>query len=317
MIISASRRTDIPSYYSGWFFNRIKAGYVYVRNPMNPHRISKVSLSPDLVDGIVFWTKNPAPMLERLEELRDYTYYFQFTLNPYGADVEKNLPSKDDVVIPAFRRLCDLIGKERVVWRYDPILLSEKYTIQYHIRHFRRLCGELADCTEKCTISFIDMYRNIRRSISALGIGGVSEDQMEELAEAFSEIAKEHGIYIDTCAEEADLGRLGVEHAACIDRRRLDRIGGYKLDIKKDPNQRTACGCVSSIDIGAYNTCRNGCVYCYANFNRTIVLDCCSRHDPSAPLLCGQVCAEDIIKPREMKTCRDDQLSLDISSAQI
>lgn len=312
MIISASRRTDIPSYYSEWFFNRIRAGYVYVRNPMNPHRISEVSLSPALVDGIVFWTKNPAPMLDRLEELRDYVYYFQFTLTPYEDDVERNIPSKDKVVIPAFRRLSRLIGRERVVWRYDPILLSHKYSMRCHVAHFRRLCGELAGYTEKCTISFIDMYKNIRRSISSLGISGLTANQMEELAGDFSEIAKNHGIYIDTCAEEVDLSRIGAGHASCIDRKRLERIGGCKLDVKKDLNQRAACGCVSSIDIGAYNTCQNGCVYCYANFNRTIVLDCCNRHDPLAPLLFGQVSAEDIVKPRDMRSCREEQLSFDI-----
>lgn len=158
MIISVSRRTDIPSYYSEWLFNRLNAGYAYVRNPMNPHRISEVSLSPDVVDGIVFWTKNPTPMLNRLHELQDYTYYFQFTLTPYGADVEKNIPSKNDIVIPTFQKLSSMIGKERVVWRYDPILLNDKYTMQYHMKYFRVLCDKLADHTEKCTISFLDLF---------------------------------------------------------------------------------------------------------------------------------------------------------------
>ena len=167
MIISVSRRTDIPSYYSEWLFNRLNAGYAYVRNPMNPHRISEVSLSPDVVDGIVFWTKNPTPMLNRLHELQDYTYYFQFTLTPYGADVEKNIPSKNDIVIPTFQKLSSMIGKERVVWRYDPILLNDKYTMQYHMKYFRVLCDKLADHTEKCTISFLDLYKNIQRSISS------------------------------------------------------------------------------------------------------------------------------------------------------
>ena len=310
MIISASRRTDIPSYYSEWFFNRIKAGYVYVRNPMNPHRISEVSLSPDVVDGIVFWTKNPAPMLDRLDELKDYTYYFQFTLNPYGSDVEQNVPSKNEVVIPAFQKLSSAIGKERVVWRYDPVLLSEQYTLEYHVNCFRLLCDRLSDYTEKCTISFIDMYKNIHRRMSSLGILALSHDQIEELAGRFSEIAGEHGLSIDTCAEEIDLSKFGINHAGCIDARRLERIGNYKLDIERDPNQRAACGCAASIDIGAYNTCRNGCVYCYANFNQTLVNDCCGKHNAGAPLLCGEVSADDVIKPRVMKSCKNGQMSL-------
>lgn len=310
MIISASRRTDIPSYYSDWFFNRLKAGYVYVRNPMNPHRISEVSLSPDVVDGIVFWTKNPTPMLNRLNELKDYTYYFQFTLTPYGADIEKNIPSKNDIVIPAFQKLSSMIGKERVVWRYDPILLNEKYTLQFHIQAFRLLCDKLANYTEKCTISFIDLYKNMQRNIAPLGIRALSHGQILELTGHFSEIAKDYGIYIDTCAEEMDLSKWGVKHASCIDGHRLERLGNYKLDIVKDKNQRAACSCVSSIDIGAYNTCKHGCIYCYANFNARLVNDCCGRHDPSASLLFGEVSADDIIKPREMKSYINGQMSL-------
>ncbi len=310
MIISASRRTDIPSYYSEWFFNRLKAGYVYVRNPMNPHRISEVSLSPDVVDGIVFWTKNPTPMLDRLYELRYYTYYFQFTLTPYGVDVEKNLPSKNDLIIPAFQKLSSCIGKERVVWRYDPILLNDKYTVQYHKEYFRMFCDRLADYTEKCTISFLDLYKNIQRSITPLGIRPPSFEEAVELAACFAEIAKEHGIYIDTCAENMELNKYGIGHASCIDRRRFERIGKYMLDVERDKNQRAACGCVSSIDLGAYNTCKNGCVYCYANFNHTLVNDCCCKHDPTSPLLFGKVSEEDIIKPRDMKSLRDCQLKL-------
>lgn len=310
MIISASRRTDIPSYYSEWFFNRLKDGYAYVRNPMNPHRISEVSLSPDVVDGIVFWTKNPIPMLNRLNELQDYTYYFQFTLTSYGRDIEKNVPSKNDNIIPTFQKLSSQIGKERVVWRYDPILFNDKYTMSYHKKYFRVLCDKLSDYTEKCTISFLDLYKNIQRRIAPLGIHALTSRQAEEVTGCFSEIAKEHNIDIDTCAEEIDLSKFGVGHASCIDGNRFERIGMYKLDIGQDKNQRVACGCVASIDIGTYHTCKNGCVYCYANFNHTLVNDCCKKHNPTSPLLYGEVTAEDIVKPREMKSFRDDQMSL-------
>ena len=310
MIISASRRTDIPTYYSEWFFNRIKAGYAYVRNPLNPHRISEVSLSPDVVDGIVFWTKNPIPMLDRLDELRDYTYYFQFTLTPYGTDVEKNVPSKNDIIIPAFQKLSSKIGKERIVWRYDPILLSDKYTLQYHVKAFRVLCDRLADYTEKCTISFLDLYKNVQGSIAPLGIRSLTSEQAEYVAGYFYEIAKQHGIYIDTCAEDIDLSKYGIGHASCIDRHRLEHIGNYRLDVERDKNQRAACGCVSSIDLGAYNTCRNGCIYCYANYNQALVSNCCGKHDSTSPLLYGEVTAEDIIKPREVKCFRDGQMNL-------
>lgn len=180
MIISASRRTDIPTYYSDWFLKRIKAGYVYVRNPMNPHQVSQINLSPEVVDGIVFWTKNPTPMLDRLVELNDYMYYFQFTLNSYGVDVEENIPNKSKVVIPAFQRLSDSIGPDRVIWRYDPIFLSKVYTVDYHIRYFEELAKRLFPYTKKCTISFLDLYRNTEQNIIMVPLSRPRSEKMHE-----------------------------------------------------------------------------------------------------------------------------------------
>lgn len=310
MIISASRRTDIPSYYSEWFYNRIKKGYVYVRNPMNYHHISKISLSPDVVDGIVFWTKNPAPMLARLNELDAYTYYFQFTLNSYGTDIETNVPSKNDIVIPTFQKLSSRIGKERVVWRYDPILFNEKYTMEYHVKYFRLLADKLSDYTEKCTVSFLDFYKNTQRNIAPLGIIPPSPGQVDEIMGLFSAIAKERGIYIDTCAEEVELDKFGIGHARCIDKERFERIGNYRLDVEKDKNQRAICGCMASIDIGTYNTCKNGCLYCYANYSQKTVAANNSLHDPNSPLLFGEVLDDDVIKERNMHSCRECQMSM-------
>ena len=310
MIISASRRTDIPALYADWFFRRIREGYVYVRNPMNPRRVSEISLSPDVVDGIVFWTKNPTPMLDRLDALREYPFYFQFTLTPYGCDVERNVPSKNDVLIPAFLTLSSRIGKERVVWRYDPILFSEKYSLEYHKKYFRLLCSRLAAYTEKCTVSFLDIYKNIRRSTDSLGLRPPTDGERDELAGYLGEIAAVHGLTMDTCAEEADLSRYGIGHASCIDAARLERISGVRLDIGRDKNQRPACGCASAMDIGAYNTCTNGCAYCYANYSSSLMRYACSRYDPASPLLCGEITSEDVITPREMKSLRAVQTSI-------
>lgn len=310
MIISASRRTDIPNYYSEWFFNRIKEGFVYVRNPMNIHRISKVALTPDVVDGIVFWTKNPLPMMDRLNELSDYTYYFQFTLNAYGKDVEPNVPSKNDVIIPAFQKLSEKIGKERVIWRYDPIFFSKKYTFDYHVRYFKLLTDRLKDYTEKCTVSFLDFYRKTQKNAADLGIITPTTEQKKALMQLLSEIAKDAGIYIDTCAEDIDLSKFGIKHAHCVDKERFERLLNYRLSVEKDKNQRPECGCVSSIDIGAYNTCKNGCLYCYADFNKAAVSKNCAQHDPKSPLLFGTVTDEDVIKIRDVKSCRNCQLNL-------
>lgn len=304
MIISASRRTDIPSYYSEWLFNRLKEEYVLVRNPMNPHQVSRISLSPEVVDGIVFWTKNPAPMLENLGALEKYPYYFQFTLNAYGQDAETGLLSKDKELIPTFCRLSEEIGRERVVWRYDPVFLNEKYTVEYHCRYFDALASRLAPYTEKCIISFLDLYRNIKNNIKPLNIQPPTVNQQYELMESFARSAQKYGISLDTCAEENDFGELGVRHAHCIDKERLEKIGGFRLDIDGDKNQRKLCGCAMAIDIGAYNTCLNGCVYCYANHSRTSLNRNLSQHNPESPLLFGEINEGDTVKERIVKSFR-------------
>lgn len=312
MIISASRRTDIPTYYSDWFLNRVKDGYVYVRNPMNAHQISEISLSPEVVDGIVFWTKNPVPMLDKLSLLSNYTYYFQFTLNSYGVDVERNIPSKEKVIIPAFQKLSDMIGPERVIWRYDPIFLSETYTADYHIRFFEKLAKRLSPFTKKCTISFLDFYRNTKNNIAPLAPSAFPQSEQERIAKRIAEIAHSYGLCVDTCAEGIDLNQYGIEHARCIDDRLLSQLIQCPLNVKKDKNQRLECGCIESLDIGAYNTCHNGCRYCYANYSDKAVSTNGEKHNPNSPLLIGAVGPEDKITKREMFSCKTGQLRFDI-----
>lgn len=310
MIISASRRTDIPSYYSEWMINRLKEKYVLVRNPMNIHQVSKIDLSPSVVDAIVFWTKNPTLMLPYLDQIKDYTYYFQFTLTAYGPDVEKNLPSKNKIIIPTFQRLSREIGKERIIWRYDPIFFNEQYSMEYHCKYFEVLASKLSDYTEKCTVSFMDMYRNTERNVRGLSIVKDTYEMQVELLQRFVEIAKKYGLYIDTCAEIGNFHNIGVEHAHCIDRERIERIGGFKLNVDKDRNQRAECGCVASIDIGTYNTCNNGCLYCYANYSSKTVEKNFGMHSPDSPLLFGEIDDTDVIKERKVKSLIDNQMSL-------
>lgn len=310
MIISTSRRTDIPSYYSEWFSNRIKEKYVLVRNPMNYHQVSRIDLSPEVVDCIVFWTKNPIPMIPKLERLQNYHYYFQFTLTGYGQDVERNLPSKKMILLPVFQRLSKEIGREKVVWRYDPIFFSEKYSMEYHCRCFAELAEELAGYTEKCTVSFMDAYKNTERNIKALNYVNDTYAMQTDLLQRFVEIANRNGLYIDTCAEAGDFEKLGVKHAHCIDKERIERIIGCKMNVDKDPNQRAECGCVSSIDIGAYNTCKNGCLYCYANYMADSVEKNFGAHNPKSPLLIGEITEADTIKERKVKSLKELQLNL-------
>lgn len=307
MILSVSRRTDIPSYYSEWFFNRIKEGFLYVRNPMNPQQVSRIELSPEVVDCIVFWTKNPEPMLARMDELKEYRYYFQFTLTSYGRDIEANVPHKRECMIPIFQRLSDKIGAEKIVWRYDPILLTDKYTIEYHCRAFEQIANSLRGYTKRCVISFVDSYAKIHKSMRAVNARLLTEDEMRLLAKSFSQIARDNGMEIDTCAEQIDLSEYGIGHSSCIDKGLIEEIIGSPITVKKDKNQRAECGCVESIDVGTYNTCKNGCRYCYANYSMESVMTNAKKYDVNSALLCGIIHDEDKITVRKVSSLRDER----------
>ena len=310
MILSVSRSTDIPSYYSEWFFNRIKEGYLYVRNPLNAHQVSKIKITPDVVDCIVFWTKNPGPMLERLDELKEYPFYFQFTLTCYGKDVEENVPHKKEIMIPVFQELSEKIGAKRVVWRYDPILFNDTYTKEYHLKAFEQIAGALKGYTEKCVISFVDDYAKISKNMAALNIRQPSKDELIEFAKELSRIAGENGMQIASCAETIDLEECGIEHNSCIDKKLVEEIIGCKIKTSKDKNQRKECGCVESMEVGTYNTCLNGCKYCYANYSKESVVGNYKAYDVNSPILCGQLMEGDKVTERAVKSIREEQISL-------
>lgn len=310
MILSVSRRTDIPCFYSDWFFNRLKEGFLYVRNPMNPHQISKIELSPELVDCIVFWTKNPKPMLERINELKDYPFYFQFTLTGYGRDIEHNVPHKKEKMLPIFQQLSAEIGAERVIWRYDPILFTPKYTPEYHVKAFRQIAESLNGYTKCCVVSFVDTYMKLQKNLDMIQLQNPSEEERKHFAGRLSEIARENNMAITACAEELDLRECGILPGCCIDRKLVEQIIGCQIKAQKDKNQRGECGCVESIDIGTYNTCKNGCIYCYANYSAESVIRNCQSYDVNAPLLCGSVQERDMITLRKVKSLKNRQLSL-------
>ena len=269
MIISASRRTDIPAFYADWFMRRIREGCFYVRNAPLIQKSSsrydravlKCNFTPDAIECIVFWTKNAAPLIPYLNELSDrgYSYYFQFTVTPYGSEVEPNIPPKEEIV-ETFINLSEMIGKEKVILRYDPIFISDKYTRSFHLKAFRRLLERLHKHTEKCKISFVDMYAKVTMNMAPLKPHDIDITMKYEIAQDLSSIAGEYGVTIESCAEN-----LGLTHGKCIDDELIARIAGNKYQIPKDPTQRKLCGCVQSLDIGEYNTCLHGCKYCYAN----------------------------------------------------
>lgn len=302
MIVSASRRTDIPAFYSDWFFNRISDGYVMVRNPMNIHQVSRISLSPNVVDCIVFWTKNAERMLNRLHLLTTYNFYFQFTITPYGQNLEPNVPPKEEAILQ-FRTLSQLIGKSRVIWRYDPILLTSDIDFLYHDHYFRYIASNLAGFTSRCVISFIDLYKKCSRNLLGLKIENLTQKDMRNIAKSLSNIASEYNMQIVSCAEDINLSEIGIEHGKCIDDKLISEISGQELDIQKDKSQRRECGCVASVDIGAYNTCSHGCLYCYANFDSNIVKRNLSQHRIDSPLISGVVGPKDKVIDKEVLSC--------------
>ncbi len=303
MIISASRRTDIPAFYPEWFYNRIKEGFVYVRNPMNFHQVSKILLTSDVVDCIVFWTKNPAAMLPRLHEIDPFHYYFQFTINPYNQQMEVLVPRKAGV-IETFKKLSDRIGSDRVIWRYDPILLSETIDIYYHTQSFEAIARRLSSYTNRCMISFIDMYKKTERNMRGTTIRSLTEKEILTVSKRIVDIAKTYNIEIQSCSEEIDLQPFGIKQGKCIDNEIIEKMTGYPLLSRKDKNQRAACHCIESIDIGEYDSCPHNCLYCYANNNKKVVMEKVLRHNPSSPLLIGHITEKDIIKKRTVLSLR-------------
>jgi len=267
MFLSVSRRTDIPAFYSEWFMNRIRAGFYYVRNPMNCNQVSNVPITPDVVDCIIFWTKNPRPLLPYLDELNEkgYKYYFTYTLTGYGKDLEPNIASEAER-IATFQELSRDIGKEKVIWRYDPIIYTEQYDLSYHVRKFEQLIDKLAPYTEKCVFSFVDMYRKIQQQMRDIKVMPLSDSIKDAMARSFSELAKHYGITLATCAEGIDLAKYGIVHNRCIDPDLIERIIGYKVKSEQGSDRKgTACGCAKCDEMGTFDTCLHGCKYCYAN----------------------------------------------------
>lgn len=301
MILSVSRRTDIPAFYSEWFYQRVQEGFVCVRNPVNAHQISRIKISPEVVDCIVFWTKNPAPMMDKLEHLRGYDYYFQFTVNGYGREVEPYVPELS-VRLETFIRLSEKIGRERMVWRYDPILFSDQYTPEIHLKSFEKIASVLRKYTEKCIFSFVDVYPsknggNLRRLNSCR----LSSEELDRFAEELSHIGKQNGLVLATCAENVNLVKYGIAHNSCIDKGLIERITDSLLSVGSD-GQREHCRCVKCDDIGAYGTCPHGCIYCYANIRSNITSDRLKACDIHSPLLCDNIKETDRIIERPVKS---------------
>lgn len=298
MIISASRRTDIAAFYSRWFMNRVRAGYCTVPNPVNLNQVSRVSLRPEDVDVIVFWTRNAAPLLQHLPELdrRGFRYYFLYTLMDNRGGIDGSSPPPG-VAIRAMRRLAEVVSPDRLIWRYDPILFTGQMDAAYHAAAFSRLAAELTGSTRRCMVSIVRRYAKLRGRLELLARNGHEvvdtppggRAELDELLSDMARAARQAGIDILSCAEERDLTHLGIRPGKCIDDLYMERIFGLtRVSHTKDPGQRAACGCVVSRDIGMYDTCTFGCVYCYATTSLDQARRAHEDHDPESPSLAGR-----------------------------
>ncbi len=263
MIISASRRTDIPAFFPQWFSKCLSEGFAEVANPFNPSQIRKISLLPEEVDGFVFWTKYPLPFFSCLNTLDQYgfEYYFQFTLTPYPEVVEPGVPNKT-AVTRIFKRLSDRLGPARIFWRYDPVLLSPVFTSGYHLREFENLCRQLEGYTLKVIVSFFQPYRKCLKKAINLEIYDPDHHVKELLLQQLSAIAASFGLHLMVCADPVDY--TGISKSKCIDNELFHSSEGG-IPYARDRHQRGSCQCHESVDIGSYATCRFGCLYCYAS----------------------------------------------------
>ena len=309
MIINTGMRTDIPAFYSTWLLNRIKEGYVYVRNPYYRNQVTKYSLSPDVVDCLAFCTKNPHPLIIHLKELDKYKQYWFVTITPYGKDIEPNVPDKKQI-IEDFKILSNHIGVDSVALRYDPIIINDKFDVNMHIKCFERLISQLKGYTHDCTISFLNLYKKVKRNASDLQTPTVEEQK--EIAKAFSKIGKENNIIVHACCEKEFLKDYGLDVTGCMSQEIVEKAIGSHLNVPKtNISKREQCNCLMGNDIGAYNTCPHFCKYCYANANKELVKENIKKHIQISPFLIGEEEPDDIIYEAKQKSwiSLSDQIS--------
>lgn len=294
MILNVSGRTDIVAFYTDWFMNRYHEGFVDVRNPFNHNLVSRIDFSD--VDAILFCTKNPIPILNKINEINK-PIIFHVTLTPYKKDIEPNVPPKGEIV-EAIKKLSKIIGKDNLVIRYDPIFISAKYTLDYHIKAFENLCSLLDGYVSKILISFLDDYKNVRKNEKVLNFKELEESDYKAIGENFSISALKHHMIVHTCFEDRNLTEYGFSKDECLSHELAYKLTGkvYKKEWKA--RKEGKCHCVQMVDIGVYNSCKHFCKYCYANYDEKQVQDNFINHDPNSSLLVGKLNESDIIKKR-------------------
>jgi DNA repair photolyase len=269
--------------------------------------VTKYRINPNVVDVIAFCTKNPAPMLPHLDVLKPYGQYWFVTITPYGKEIEPNVPDKKQV-IEDFKTLSKAIGINCVGWRYDPVFITDKYSLDFHLQAFEKMAKELSGYTNVCIISFIDLYKKVIKNFPQAR--AVTKDERIKIGKAFAQIGKKYGITIKACAEGDDLKPYGVDCDGCLTKSTYENALQTKINLPKRKGQRNECACFFGNDIGSYDTCKHLCKYCYANTNPSEVIKNSKLHNPNSPFLIGTHQAGDKISEPRQESWIDNQLTL-------
>lgn len=300
MIINTGGRTDTVQYYTQWLLKRFKEGYVYSRNPLFPNHVTRYELTPDKVDCVVFCSKNYEPILAELPQIISrYNTYFHYTITAYGKDIEPGVPSIEKSV-ETLQRLSAMVGKQRLAWRYDPVLLTDKYTVSAHMETFNSMAEALAPYVDRCIFSFVEMYKKLEINMPELI--PLTESDKDTLARGLGDIAGQYGLYLQTCGTNGDYSAYGVHPSGCMTLDMIGKANGIAFRSLKHQGMRQGCHCIESRDIGAYDTCLNGCKYCYANKSPEKAHEHYRYHDPDSPLLLGRLKDTDVVRQGAQKS---------------
>lgn len=310
MIINTGARTDTVQYFSPWLLKRFEEGFVFVRNPLFPHTVTRYELDPTVVDCVEFCSKNYAPILPRLHEITDrFNTHFQYTITAYGRDVEPGVPSIDESIKTLYA-LEEQVGARRICWRYDPVLLTKKYTVARHLETFSSMAERLTGHVNRCIFSFVEMYKKL--DVTMPELISLTDVDKATLAKGLGAIAAEHGLWLQTCGTDEDWSQYGIHTSGCMTLSMLGTANGVEFRNLKHKGMRAGCHCIASRDIGAYNTCPNGCTYCYANKSPEKAAHTMQLHDPNSPLLIGHLQETDTLQQGVQKSFlkKHHQLSL-------
>lgn len=300
MLINISGRTDIVNHYSEWMFKRFEEGYVLSRNSLFTNSVRRYELTPDKVDCIIFGSKNFAPVLERIHEITEkFHTYFYYTITAYGKDVEPGVPDIE-TSIETFLKLSQIVGGNRVAWRYDPILLTKNYTIETHFKTFEKIAERLAGNFDRCIFSFVEMYK--KHEVNFPELIPFTEEDKDLIAEGIGRIAMKYGFILQTCGPEENYAGYGINTSGCVTLDILGQANNLEFRNLKHKGFRKGCHCMESRDIGALNSCPNGCKYCYANKNAELPRENFRLHDPDSPLLIGHLKETDRLEPGAQKS---------------